>query len=174
MNNETYIMWKETIGVDVYNSEKEFENDTVNTDDSITLQKEILRIDDPVTSTQIVSSKRSKKSTEKQIVAMSKKDEHNMCVCNGTVSDQNQVRCNWCQSWFHERCVGIGKDDPVVFWACTECRCVPLMVRTINEKLDEVLKVNQSIVQELNNKTTELQLLQTENILFLDNKIQTM
>jgi cell shape-determining protein MreC len=38
------------------------------------------------------------------------------------------------------------------------------MVRTINEKLDEVLKVNQSIVQELNNKTTELQLLQTENM----------
>jgi hypothetical protein len=48
-----------TEGVDVYNPEKEFENDTVNTDDSITLQKEILRIDDPVTSTQIVSSKRS-------------------------------------------------------------------------------------------------------------------
>jgi hypothetical protein len=38
------------------------------------------------------------------------------------------------------------------------------MVRTINENLDEVLKVNQSIVQELNNKTTELQLLQTENM----------
>jgi regulator of replication initiation timing len=38
------------------------------------------------------------------------------------------------------------------------------MVRTINEKLDEVLKVNQSIVKELNNKTTELQLLQTENM----------
>jgi hypothetical protein len=38
----------------VYNPEKEFENDTVNTDDSITLQKEILRIDDPVISTQIV------------------------------------------------------------------------------------------------------------------------
>lgn len=95
---------------------------------------------------------------------MSKKDVQNMCVCKGTVSDQNQIRCNWCQSWFHERCVGIGKDDPVGFWACTECRCVPLMVRTINEKLDEVLKVNQSIVKELNNKTTELQLLQTENM----------
>jgi cellobiose-specific phosphotransferase system component IIC len=43
----------------------------------------------------------------------------NMCVCNGTVSDQNQIRCNWCQSWFHERRVGIGKDDPVGFWSCT-------------------------------------------------------
>jgi hypothetical protein len=82
-----------TEGVDVYNPEKEFENDTVNTDDSITLQKEILRIDDPVISTQIVSSKRSQKSTEKQIVAMSKKDVQNMCVCKGTVSDQNPGTC---------------------------------------------------------------------------------
>ena len=38
------------------------------------------------------------------------------------------------------------------------------MVKTINEKLDEVLKVNQNLVQELNNKTTELQLLQSENM----------
>ena len=55
--------------------EKECENDTVSIDDSITLQKEIIRIDNPVTSTQNCCTKRNHKSTEKPRVVMSKRSK---------------------------------------------------------------------------------------------------
>lgn len=34
------------------------------------------------------------------------------CVCNGRIKDKNQIRCNFCQVWFHESCVDVEKDEP--------------------------------------------------------------
>ena len=31
------------------------------------------------------------------------------------------TRCSACMTWFHDKCVGIAKDEPVGFWLCLVC-----------------------------------------------------
>ena len=35
------------------------------------------------------------------------------------------TRCSACMTWFHDKCVGIGKDEPIGFWLCLICREIP-------------------------------------------------
>ena len=37
----------------------------------------------------------------------------------------SMIRCSLCMSWYHEQCVGVGKDEPVGVWLCLSCRKVP-------------------------------------------------
>ena len=35
------------------------------------------------------------------------------------------TRCSASMTWFHDKCVGIGKDEPIGFWLCLICREIP-------------------------------------------------
>ena len=35
------------------------------------------------------------------------------------------TRCSACMTWFHDKCVGIAKDEPIGFWLCLICREIP-------------------------------------------------
>ena len=39
------------------------------------------------------------------------------------------IRCALCIIWFHEKCVGIGKDEPIGLWLCETYRSIPQTVK---------------------------------------------
>ena len=59
------------------------------------------------------------------------------------------IRCNWCQLWFHERCMNIDKDETVGFWACTVCRDLPRTVLRISEQLSAIANTNMDVTKPL-------------------------
>ena len=39
------------------------------------------------------------------------------------------IQCCFCMLWYHQLCVGIGKDDPIGIWVCLNCRSVPTSIQ---------------------------------------------
>ena len=52
-------------------------------------------------------------------------------------------------TWFHDKCVGIAKDEPIGFWLCLVCREIPINIQ------HEITCVKRD-VKELKKQVTDL------------------
>ncbi|CAC5415087.1 unnamed protein product [Mytilus coruscus] len=140
------------------------EKETYDADESITLIKEIHKNSVSASYNYTVSANKTKKqegsSTFRQYCFS---NINPPCVCNGTLKNQNQIRCNFCQELFHERCVEVKRDDPIGFWTCPDCRKIPTLIKAMDKNFGVVSQNNTNLVQELKNKNDQIQILQSEN-----------
>ena len=71
------------------------------------------------------------------------------------------IRCCFCMSWFHQQCVGIGKDDPIGIWLCINCRSVPANVQneisSLKLNVDQLKTTTELILSSVTNLTTKLE-----------------
>ena len=51
-------------------------------------------------------------------------------ICNSTEKG-DMKRCDWCQDWFHEKCMDIKKNEQIWFWVCSFRRDIPLLIKRI-------------------------------------------
>ena len=105
----------------------DFENDhhsstssvetTQTLNDSITQVKKVAAIETGAASDFSIENDKSSKCCDTCKVKSRSKKQYDM------------IRCSLCMVWYHERCVGILKDEPVGIWLCTSCRKVPHTVQ---------------------------------------------
>ena len=114
----------------------EFSDDNVteveidNPDDSITQLKEVASHDkDPPECSSKENTKNLTVCTESCNIKPNSKKQYAM------------TRCALCMVWFHDTCVGIGKDEPIGLWMCPKCRVIPKIVK------DEVISLKNDVEQ---------------------------
>ena len=127
-------------------------DDTFNGDDSITIGKEIAASSVDKTTKAKAKSVRGKKQDE------STTDEIE-CICKATSNDHIMIKCDWCQDWYHDSCIGINRSDQIGFWVCVLCRKLPHTVNKIESLLEQVVKTNGDLLDELTKKTEDHSLL---------------
>jgi len=128
----------------------------LSTDDSITIEKEIAASSVDKTTKTKAKSVRGKKQDE----STTDKIE---CICKATSNDQSVIKCDWCQEWYHDSCMGINRNDQIGFWVCVSCRKLPQTVNKIESLLEQVAKTYGDLLDELTKKTEDYSLLQSEN-----------
>ena len=71
----------------------------------------------------------------------------------------DMTRCSLCVVWFHDKCVGLGKNEPVGLWLCPSCRNIPrgiqngvINLKHDNKSLKESTESIPSAVQGLSTK----------------------
>lgn len=89
-------------------------------------------------------------------------EKNAICFCNKPSAD-SMTQCNWCQEWFHDKCVNLRKDDNIVFWICHDCRVTPKILREIQSNLSSLVKCNMDLVSDIAAKTVTIQQLKDEN-----------
>ena len=109
------------------------------------------------THTCIFLAKTSRKSGKQKSI-----DKEIMCICQQPPSGK-MIQCNWCQEWFHNKCMNIKRDDNILFWICLNCRTLPKIVREIQNQLLLLSTCNQDLTKSLVDKTEMIQSLQDEN-----------
>ena len=71
------------------------------------------------------------------------------------------IRCCFCMSWFHQQCVGIGKDDPIGIWLCINCRSILANVQneisSLKLNVDQLKTTTELILSSVTNLTTKLE-----------------
>ena len=122
-------------------------------------------LDDSVTALKQTNSPENKTDDEQK--SSTPNDQNSTKCCDSCKINhkhkkkQDMIQCCFCMSWFHQQCVGIGKDDPIGIWLCLSCRSVPSNVK--NEISSLKLDVNQLktttelILSTVNNLTTKLE-----------------
>ena len=114
-----------------------------------------------------VKPKASRKSTDRNKC-------HDKCSAANAKERTDQIQCNFCQSWFHEKCMNVQKEDILSFWLCLGCRLFPKTLADINTRLDQLAEVNEDLVRQLSTKLITIQELQSENARLRDNgSVQT-
>jgi hypothetical protein len=88
------------------------------TDDSITIEKEIAASNVDKTTKTKTKSVRCKKQDELTTDTIE-------CICKATSNDHSMIKCDWCQEWYHDSCMGINRNDQIGFWVCVLCRKLP-------------------------------------------------
>ena len=70
------------------------------------------------------------------------------------------IRCSLCMSWFHEQCVGVGKDEPVGIWLCLTCRLIPQglqsSITVLTTDVQQLKTSTSSIITALGRLTTQV------------------
>ena len=46
------------------------------------------------------------------------------CVCKGVDDGSFMISCDWCEEWFHGRCVGVTEEEgeEIDLYKCPKCR----------------------------------------------------
>ncbi|CAG2203189.1 unnamed protein product [Mytilus edulis] len=148
-------------------------------DDSITMEKQVVNStseqqqainDTDINETEvliqaktIITNDNSKPTTHKRKTAKHKNEIHeNMCICQQPPAG-DMIQCNWCQEWYHNKCMSIKKDDNVAFWICVQCRTLPKVVNDIQSQLSSIIQNNTDLVKDISVKTDQILSLQAEN-----------
>ena len=122
-------------------------------------------LDDSVTKVKKLASSIEEPDTNSKSTKPKKpENQPSICpeVCKGKPNSKKQhamTRCTLCAVWFHDKCVGLGKDEPIGIWLCPSCRHTPRSiqndvinlkndVKTLKESTESIL----SAVQGLSNK----------------------
>ena len=91
--------------------------------DSMTRLKQLASADD-ASSANSKTAKPNQSDTAKQQVCSE------TCKVNpNSRKYYDMTRCTLCVIWFHDICVGLGKDEPIGIWLCPTCRNVPQSVQ---------------------------------------------
>lgn len=77
------------------------------------------------------------------------------------VSDM--IRCNFCQIWFHTRCITDDCDNETGFWVCSECRLLSTRITNIESVLLSFVGQYEEVQTKMAQKSAELVHSQEEN-----------
>ncbi|CAC5398496.1 KDM5 [Mytilus coruscus] len=110
----------------------------------------------------IITSDNCKAPKPKRKAAKTKMRSMKICICQQPPAGE-MIQCNWCQDWYHNKCMSMKKDDNVVFWICVQCRTLPKVVNDIQSQLASVIQNNVDLVKDIAAKTVQIQSLQAEN-----------
>ena len=78
------------------------------TGDSITTENEIAASNVDKTTKTKAKSVRCKKQGELTTNTIE-------CICKATSNDHSMIKCDWCQEWYHDSCMGINRNDQIRF-----------------------------------------------------------
>ena len=80
------------------------------------------------------------------------------------------IQCTVCWKWYHDDCVGIGKNEHLGAWPCPPCRIVPSyvkqifsMVSTLNATVNDLKTVCEASADQLIKLKTEYEEMRSEN-----------
>ena len=91
--------------------------------DSMTRPKQLVWADD-ASSANTKTAKPNQSDTAKQQICSE------TCKVNpNSKKYYNMTRCTLFVMWFHDICVGLGKDEPIGIWMCPTCRNIPQSVQ---------------------------------------------
>ena len=130
-------------------------NDSINNpNDSITQFKQMASINSETTE----GSKKVKSNDD------TTKEETVCCEsCQIKANSRKQydmTRCVLCMVWFHDTCVGIGKDEPIGLWLCPICRDIPQIIKsdviTLKNDVKQLKECTDSILFTVNGLSTKL------------------
>ena len=121
-------------------------------DDSITALKQTISTENKADDEQIACTPNYQKSTKcDESCKFSQKHKKKV----------QMIQCCFCMSWYHQLCVGIGKDDPIGIWVCLNCRSVPTSIQNeiSNLKLDvdQLKTTTELILSSVTTLTTKLE-----------------
>lgn len=123
--NDSITVAKTVANSDALETIKNSDSDVLNSS-SITGQGQTV-IDNPKGQKGKKSRKSNKKSpTDTNIT---------LCICNDSQMVSDMIRCNFCQIWFHTRCITDDCDNETGFWVCSECRLLPTRIKNIESVL---------------------------------------
>lgn len=108
--------------------------------DSVTQLKQLVCNDDEVPANSKTARIPNESNTDNQQICCE------TCKIKPNSKKYNDMtRCTLCAVWFHDTCVGLGKDEPIGLWLCPTCRNIPqsLQIDVINLK-DSVKHLKES------------------------------
>ena len=126
-------------------------NDTKNSDttncldESLTYLKQTVNESSPNTEDS-VQPRRSDTGTKYRSKENSYKCSDECKINPKSKKNFDMIQCSMCMIWYHEKCVGISKNEPIGLWLCLTCREFPKIVQ--NE-----IKCTKDDVQKLQNTT---------------------
>lgn len=115
-------------------TETDVSDDDMSSNDSVTKLKQLASSVEEMP----INSKTAKTSE-------SNSDNQQLCIelCKikpNSKKHYDMTRCSLCVVWFHDKCVGLGKNEPVGLWLCPTCRQIPRSIKNdvINLKNDVI------------------------------------
>ena len=122
--NEELIFSEASEDEDTVEDDTHDPNDDIrDINDSITLMKQIASNNSEINKNAKTKKVNNENTKEIKLCCDS-------CQINPNARKQyDMIRCALCIIWFHEKCVGIGKDEPVDLWVCETCRSIPQTVK---------------------------------------------
>ena len=71
------------------------------------------------------------------------------------------IRCSLCTAWYHEKCVGVEKDEPIGVWLCLTCRNVPQGLQSdlaeIKQDVDHLKHTTGLIIDAISKLSTQVE-----------------
>ena len=86
-----------------------------------------------------------------------------LCICNDSQMVSDMIRCNFCQIWFHTRCITDDCDNETGFRVCSECRLLSTRIKNIESVLLSFVGQYEEVQTKLAQKSAELVHSQEEN-----------